>query len=512
MKTSSLVAFAIQDLWAPGARRTTIAVFLTILLISAFTLAAYGLAIGSARVDCYRIEKDPLALCLLVGDRINTKGKVTATVRDMLDATVSDSIPDKAAYRGCFPFRVNEFFVNRVDGRGMTALLARTILIEEERRDPLMQSRPLRPGGRDFDGPADKGIIVSPRMLAELGLPQSLEQLDFVEIQVSGQLLEIAVLGIMQDDLPGALDFVIPEAYEQMLTTTDPKPLQWVFTNAMPQDWPQPSNFPAPIKGMFNTWKMDLPLMESQEDGRRILMLQSRRPDDEWPTFAAWGRYARRLMTEMEKLGYSTNKEFTKLDHRGQLEELQAKQLSKNCDMAGLYFTDTDQLTPAANACDRVAEVHGTVNRDVIDQLESIAGQREVALGIVTIFEAVVMVMAGWNLIVIQVLRAAQKTTEAGMLKAIGMTRGLLFSLVLIEAALVWAIASGLGILTGWIAGNKMSLRWYADPQEGIIGYDCSLTLLLAVLLGSCAFCLLSSLFATWAWHRNSPAKLLSSN
>src|SRR5260370_15867549 len=83
-----LFGFAWQDLFERNARRTTRVLLVTVAVLSGFTLAVYGLALGYERVRLRRLERDPLALCLwatvpTLGDKV--KPEQVAALRGRLD-------------------------------------------------------------------------------------------------------------------------------------------------------------------------------------------------------------------------------------------------------------------------------------------------------------------------------------------------------------------------------------------------------------------------------------------
>src|SRR5260370_29009527 len=99
-----LFGFAWQDLFERNARRTTRVLLVTVAVLSGFTLAVYGLALGYERVRLQRLKRDPLALCLwasvaTLGNRIKPEEFAA------LQARLGECPGDPA----CYPFHEAEF-------------------------------------------------------------------------------------------------------------------------------------------------------------------------------------------------------------------------------------------------------------------------------------------------------------------------------------------------------------------------------------------------------------------
>src|SRR5262249_35491447 len=133
-------------------------------------------------------------------------------------------------------------------------------------------------------------------------------------------------------------------------------------------------------------------------------------------------------------------------------------------DGAGIYVRDLPQLRPAAEAA-RAAGLR--VNEDVIQQVEALARAARLAVLLLSVVVAVLGGLSFWNVKVIQELRALHKTSEIGMLKAIGMSDGLLRQVYLAEATLVWGLGVAAGAALGLAAGPAAGARLGGGPGGG---------------------------------------------
>ena len=121
-------------------------------IVCAITVAAYGLAFGSQQVALWRIEQDPLALCLWVGDSVFTKRQINRQVDERVQAELS-AAGHADSLRGCFPFRVCEGFdVQRLDGLGFGQARGRTVLVEAAARSGAEGYQPRWYSGSAWDG------------------------------------------------------------------------------------------------------------------------------------------------------------------------------------------------------------------------------------------------------------------------------------------------------------------------------------------------------------------------
>ena len=79
------------------------------------------------------------------------------------------------------------------------------------------------------------------------------------------------------------------------------------------------------------------------------------------------------------------------------------------------------------------------------------------------------------NLKVIQELRSELKRGEIGMLKAMGMSSGLLSGVFLYEAALVWVVGTVVGLSVGFGLGAVLSWVFIvpSTPAKILVGFWC---------------------------------------
>ena len=150
------------------------------------------------------------------------------------------------------------------------------------------------------------------------------------------------------------------------------------------------------------------------------------------------------------------------------------------------------------------------VNDDVIQQMEGISRAAGVAVLVLTVVVAILGGLALWNIKVIQELRAFQKVAEIGMLKAIGMSNGLLRQVYLAEATLIWLLGLGGGVVLGIGAGLLIAWHLGEDAEDRFTAFSCPWYLLLGVVGLGGLVCWLSTLWGTRSARRASPIETLS--
>ena len=488
-----LFGFAWQDLFERNARRTTRVLLVTVAVLSGFTLAVYGLALGYQRVRLQRLQRDPLALCLwatvpTLGDKV--KPEQIAALRRRLGES------------SCFPFREAEmdWFVRPKNEElaHSTSLTGRTLAPD----DPLLQSFPLR-SGRGFEQADAEGVIVTESMLRILDQRADVTSLR-LRARASGEPIDVAVLGVTQAPLPLGHTFLMTEEYHRRLLTEDPNPaVANVRTGPVPASWPEPEHLPQTVKNALDSYNILPPRIEKRADGGKVWLLESSDNPQLRSNWLACVNRIHQLMLESDRR-LKPAPDFVRIVLPGTAPRAQ---LPAGYDGVGIYVGDLPQLKPAAEAAQ---EAGLSVNRDVIEQIEAIGRASRAAVLLLTLVVVVLGTLSFWNIKVIQELRSLQKVSEIGMLKAIGMSNGLLRQVYLTEAALVWALGTVGGTALGLTTGLAASWMLAEHPEERWTAFYCPWDVWLGVAGMGGVACWLSTLFATQRARRGSPIETLS--
>lgn len=508
MPARELLRFGLRNLTARRTLHVTLAVALTLAVVSLSTLAAYGLVYGAEAVALARAKADPLALRMLAGDDRATAGELTparlAELEKLVNLRIRRDHPTGGRVRTVSPFRVMTLLWRLQGTEGLTPIIGRTIQLEGAGGEhPLLRSRTLR-AGEGFSGPEAEGVILCPSALEKLGLPPDAAP-DSAEISINARLNAVPVLGVFAEDLPERVGFVLTEHYEGVLRRKafDPE-IRAVFSGPTHPSWPAPAQFPEDALRLLGREIS----VESQEqfNGPPVLLLTSESAPA--PTLSEWRRTLDRLRQILDE-DFSTDgtEQFCELDAAGQSPP--PNMADENYDLAEFYFDDPRCLPPAAHVFAEQAFLKGAFDRMIADQVSGVIQRTEASLEMVRVGEWMLASLALCNLSVIQVLRSAQKVSEAGMLRAIGLSGWGLAALTLIEVGSLWFCSTSVGIVSGWMTGYTWSAYRYPLPEEAALGFAFTGDLALYTFLGTGIVSFVSSLLATLPWYFRSPARLL---
>ena len=495
-----LFGYAWQDLFERNARRTTRVLVVTVAVLSGFTLAVYGLALGYERVRLQRLKRDPLALCLWA-----SAGTLGNKITPERLAALRADLAQRPGAPACYPFYEAEidWFVRPREGEATrsTSLMGRTLAPG----DPLPLSLPLRRGA-GFTRADDEGVVVTDSLLRILEQPTEPPPTTLrLRSHASGAPIDVPVLGVLQGPLPLDHSFLLTEAYYHRLLTEDPNPaVANIRTGPVPAAWPMPDRLPQTIKNALSTYEILPPLPEKRADGSTVWLLRS--SENPPPLRSNWRICVNRiyeLMLESDRK-LKPAPDFVRINVPSVVVKIRKP---SGYDGAGLYVADLPQLAPAAEAA-RMAGL--LVNDDVIQQIHAINRASRLAVLLLTVVVVVLGGLSFWNIKVIQELRSLQKVAEIGMLKAIGMGDGLLRQVFLAEATVVWALGAAGGGLLGLAAGLTTAWALAAAPDERFTSFYCPWYVWAGVAGLAGLACWLSTLSATRAARRASPIETLS--
>ncbi|MCY2989657.1 MAG: ABC transporter permease [Planctomycetota bacterium] len=501
LRLSFFVRFAWQDLRERHALPTTLVNACTIMVVVAFGCIAYGLTFGVQANRLAQLEADPDVRRIEVGDD-SREGSVSEQQLDILKLKLSENIPPPHQPAQCFPFRrvwLSWHGYSSLSGTDGDELRGRTIQVG----DPLLDSLGLRLGGSRIEDNEEKGLILSPRMLLRLGVPSesTFEELckKKLDYRTRTKPFKVTPLGVTEKEIFSGYYFIISEGGEHWLRNADPNPpLEWINTGRLPQNWPdfsleldrqaadstaakpaedataqERSHYPAEIRRLFGkngAWHIAVPeTCESlpDEDGktysywRLTSKIKDIAPQDPWPDLEVW-------RSQLDRIGQLMHAPEAGFDYAGPKQDpfvvdVNSPNIGKaryprrtDYEKVTIYVGEVEDLEPAALACEQAGF---KPDRENIDKLVRIGGDTTKAFQAMSVVLAVVAFIGVWNMWVSQALRAHQKIAEIGMLKAMGMKRGELSCLYVVEAAMLWIGGCGAGFLVGVPGGIALSHR-----------------------------------------------------
>jgi hypothetical protein len=475
-----------------------------IALLSGFSLLVFGLANGWQRVREDRLLRDPLALCLLVGD-----GQAGRPVDEALLGQLRAEVEARlrltpGALLGCYPFRVVGFDFFPVQATGTTpSQTGRTLAAG----DPLLLSRRPRVG-RGFETPDEFGLVVTPRFLSELGADPAAPPAQLNMRSHTGKPFPVALLGVTEDDLPLGLHFVVTEKCFDYLRTHDPNPnAEAVKTGPVPRAWPDLDELPELLDNALSDAATKLqiryPLQAAKRDGVPCWRLDARAGESY--SLEEWRTKVEALHGVLVRLKYLESKEFQQAYALGPVAE--GKRRAEPYDRVGVYVRELEHLGPVVEAAETVGL---PVNKSVYLQLKGFERQvsvvRKVLLVVVSFFAGAALV----NLGLIQYLRQRPKRPEVGMLKAMGVSPSHLRGVFVAEAAIIWVRGLVVGALGSLLFGWGTSYFLAEAPSERWLGFAPTWDLALWVSGGAALACLASTGLVAWLDARKPALQLLS--
>ncbi len=523
MKHSELLAHGLRDLAARRSLGTTGTAVFTIAVLAAIAVVCYGLAIGRREAERAKIQANTHLRCLRVGNNLTTRaqftGKLIYDLRKQLDdrRLYAGVVEALQPYRSCAD-SLSGWSLQQ-DGR-YAPLRGRTVAIEESKEELFLRGRKVRGGGRLLAKADDEGVLLTPSALKKLGVEGPGENIDSIWVSAGPQTQKIAVFGILEENLPNFYDYVIPERFEARLVhpqseeefpsyVSGPAPKPWQEQFRVLKDGsidlkrPEVTNV-LPEAALFDRATLIV--------GDRI-QIRAREPVDETQhprmTAAWWRDLLRRLG---QKLGKQTGVEqpdfWSKSSYDGRVAE-HGEYHREADDFINIYVYNIDSLGPVANVCEALPELggEGTVDREVIKRLDAVDDNLHSALKTISTCQVALVFLGFVTLAAIQFMRSAEKTSEAGMLRAMGMPRRQLIALVCWQAVVVCLLGATVGISVGAIAGYMLAAAQTAANEP--VGFSVSRWLPPVIVGAAISLSCSSALLATATWYWREPLSLL---
>lgn len=507
-----LVWFAFRDLFERHARLTSLVNIATVGFVVACLIVAYGWTVGVQKIGEEKLRRDPLNLCLWCGP--GPTKRITREGAAELQAKLQESLGTEARAR-CFVFGGSDFRWHHKSQGIVVGIEGRTVLPD----DPLLQSIPLRVGGRESIGDADKGFVVSRSMLTALGYANT-ELPRMLRVEIAGGVVDVPVLDIAdrsygdaeqaegpgQSILPLGHEFIVGEQYETELRNENPnEELQEVSARPIPDDWPDDiAEMPATVQELIRQWSIQI---VPKNQGEWNMFYAGK---DQLPVLSLWKEYLVQINAAMNvAVNPATGSTFTnepRLEVDSPAKANVPLKFRGEYDWMGVYVGDLQYLSPA----DQVARTEGltSLNQTVIDRLLKLREQTEEVLQILQRIGLIFLAVAIWNMWAIEYLRNKQKVAEIGMLKAIGMQPVSLVSLACCEASILWFFGFLIGVGLGMGLGYGRAYFQYGSELMLLGFYWTWLVIGLGGLV-SALVCLVSGVSATFYSHMAPPCESL---
>lgn len=515
MNLYSVLRFAWIDLFDGRAWRPTVIVLLSLGLTCGFIVFQYGRIHGGNAVEKYRLDQRPDALRLWAGDSTHTKRKITPAAAEALRIAIETRLPEGEKLRGVLPFRISELDWEAQNQKSMHVVGCTMNLQAGETfaEHFLIKSSPLR-SGKGFDGPNDKGVVVCPGMLKLLKAGDNPPEL---RVWVNGATEPIRVAGVFKNDLPG-FGFVMLDAQEHELTTRPDPQLESINTGPVPEEWLQNRDaFGALTKAVFPETSFRIGLREPEGSPKYLVITQIASlvmsvgaPPKETLPLSDWQNLVNRLGDHLDKNANSK--------HAGAF-CLLAIDLDRPAppppvyDMVAVYLRTASQAKAMNDVCADFPDIPGlskNYDKTTAEQVALIDEQTSERLEILDTAKSVIFGLVAMNLAVIQFLLIVQKTSEIGMMRAMGAGKFLLFRILVSEASILWFLSAFGGVVAGLLWGWCSAQFHYDLDAERSIGFQWTIQDLAWILAFTGAinlFTILPSNIRLWRWP---PMRMLS--
>jgi len=152
-------------------------------------------------------------------------------------------------------------------------------------------------------------------------------------------------------------------------------------------------------------------------------------------------------------------------------------------------------------AVDRVADAYPTSKVQNVEQIQDTqTEQLTIALSFVLVLLALSVLIGFLGIAITLALSVIERTRELGLLRAVGMNRAQVWSMVSLESLLIAFLGTFLGIVLGLVGGAALSLTFREDMDTAKV--DIPYLWLIAFCIMSAVFGLLASIFPAWRASR----------
>jgi hypothetical protein len=487
--------FAARDLFRPIFNHVTCSVAFTIACLAALAILMLGLFNGYEAVFRYRTS-----VALTVGNPRLSDLRFTDDKLTALRARLSKELGPEV-FITCEPYLLVEgevFMLSPSRRQESNPIQGRTVT---DAGDTLLQTLELS-SGVGFNAAREAGLIVSPKLLEELQHPGG----DLTSLRVrqlgtaGGEPFEVPIVGVSRHDLPGGAGFLICESYYQtLLEVRSNQPLMRVQANPLPEKF-DPELLPEPARKYLNRQGVVAELVMNQ--GRTVCEF---RKQDSWDP-VVWKDFLATLSNHLSAYSsYGKGPFFTNvvpLDMPAQTRTALGPYHYVN-----IYIRDPQQLERTL----AIAKPFPPA-RDLEDRLRILGSLAALGRYLMAIMLFAVLVVGAVALGTMHGLRAAQKQTEIGLLKSMGIPSASLrmifvwegFSLWLIGFVVAACVAIPLGtVLGGYALASDAAERSHVFPW---------ITPLVATGVATLVVSVTSAWIATRAARRRSPIESFAAN
>jgi len=436
--------FVVRNLFRRGRVAATVISSLGIMLLTLIALLGLGVLHGYQLVERARLQKDPLTHCLWLGHPAHRETWFTDKRLAQL-AEVLKKVPEVKEWYPCREVRLDWFLLSEPDYS--ISLVGRTFLPN----DPVSRVLPQAAAAA-----SSLGVYVTSEFLTTLGKKEEdplPEELAFRNL--AGDLQKTKIAGILDQELPWRHRFLVEEGwYAEFVKKRPNVQAKRIRTGPLPAGWPESGKqLPEFVRSAFSKLQLLSPMGTRDEEERWVW--EVRTWGDVEYSLSDWSERLGKIVSLMEANGFaitpSERQQFLRLEPL----DISATEIEEATPyhFVVLYVPDLGHLKQVKAKL----EAAGFVVRDpayTIHRLDEL-GKRSASLsrvlaGIVGLLGASLFAM----LASLQAMRTEVRRREIAILKALGMSNTLAATILLGEAAIIWAYSAAIGWAVAWPLGR----------------------------------------------------------
>lgn len=522
---SFLLSYGWQDIRDRRDRWTGRVIVITITAVTVLALLSFGVPRAAEQAKQEQMGRRPDARYLWVrpegGLAVDT---FTPTRLQQLRVAVDNRMTPGRTSAVVYPFHDVVFAWGRAESESPTyepGIRGRTIAPGDPLLHGYAESGYFVTGG-PFESPEQPGVIVTAELLQKLGYPAN-NPAGTTTLEVAspgaGIPLQVPLVGVVWEKFPLGHQFIFNEAFEQSLHLADPDiPARRVRIGPVPRTWPDPLFLPSDISAKLDDLRIQTPpILQPIPEGGSLdtdplcwvltTTLPTSTPTADLPRMSYWSDDAKRIAEWVEDAGYPPSPGF------GVLPDSTRKPTPPSrpgYDRAAVLTSDDGSLIEGLRAASAGIKDAGMETDDrMIRVLEAYSEAAQAAEFVLQIVVFVVGLVALVNLGALQGLRAGRKSTEIGLLKAVGMSSQSVRFIFVIEAGFLWLIGTIIGLLITIISVYLLGLVMISENFSALISVGWIVYGLL-FLVGSLFGTTMTAWFATSSARRHPPAKIMS--
>jgi hypothetical protein len=456
----------------------------TIALMTLGGIASVSLPCATYQVNMERLKANPIARCVWARDRSDKRRFDDDELRKLEDR-LRGGLGGPERIKGCHPFTKIKFEWCVADGSRFDEYDGRTLTPGDLVFRTEKQRRLFKSGG-PFVSSDQQGIIVTPSLLEHLGFKKDDVKAGAtlkIRLPYSEKAVPISIIGVTRDPLPlQDFYFVINDKEFERLLNLDPDSSTDVIeTGLLGPGWPEdPENLGPKVKKMLIELDWEA-FGKTRDGGKPFYRFQLLGQKEKMTRRSVWKDRLKLLHNAIVLDGLPQHDVFVDFHVRG-AEFKEPPPPRKPPEWVGVYVEDLEDLEPTVEILRKDAWL---TNQTGIIQVNEIRRSFFMNLTVLWWLAGLFCIAALVGFGAVHCLRAGQKAAQIGMMRAMGMSDGLLLWIVFVEAFILWLVGTFVGLVFAPVVVILLGYRTLDLESEelAIIFFDPSSMMAVAVFL-----------------------------